>query len=404
MNERIQEMFSFANYLVVGIFLFFWIDFLWNPWGSPNILNPIDDFLYLRTGGQILYANHLVSAIGVMLVTTYFILKNPFSRAGKIVFVIFSTVSIHEILLNLVLNTFGFTFIPAYYDGGQFFKVLDLRWFFWLSLFLVLGSLFATKEQRKKLVRITLVIVLYMFGWLFYLAISHHSPWTLYQFTPAPMFHDPIDNSLEVFSWLIPLSIWFIPMDWKNVSIHYKIREMHIHNLILYLIRYRHFQTDLETTPSGKMAMAKEQKNWEHDYIPSSGLIGKTVLDVGAGCGETADFFFKHGARKVICVEPDLKKIERLRRNAQKQRWDIEVIPDVFKLKHLSLPFDYAKIDCEGGEEILSDLLHGSLYTPMCVEIHSKGLAELFERKFPNMKVRKMYHFPFNTWMGIIDG
>ena len=42
-----------------------------------------------------------------------------------------------------------------------------------------------------------------------------------------------------------------------------------------------------------------ELEMWHEQYLP----CGKKILDIGAGCGETALFYFKHGAEKVVCVE-----------------------------------------------------------------------------------------------------
>ena len=44
---------------------------------------------------------------------------------------------------------------------------------------------------------------------------------------------------------------------------------------------------------------------WNKYYLPIY-VKGLTVLDVGAGEGETAKFFLEQGARKVICIEPDV--------------------------------------------------------------------------------------------------
>jgi 2-polyprenyl-3-methyl-5-hydroxy-6-metoxy-1,4-benzoquinol methylase len=57
---------------------------------------------------------------------------------------------------------------------------------------------------------------------------------------------------------------------------------------------------------------------WEKYYIPPFSLKGKTVLDVGAGCGETVFLFFLHGAKKVIAIEPNVKAVKYLKENAKK--------------------------------------------------------------------------------------
>jgi len=54
-----------------------------------------------------------------------------------------------------------------------------------------------------------------------------------------------------------------------------------------------------------------ELKIWHEAYLP----VGKTVLDVGAGCGETAFFYLNHGAKHVICVEPPGEALQMLKKN-----------------------------------------------------------------------------------------
>lgn len=157
----------------------------------------------------------------------------------------------------------------------------------------------------------------------------------------------------------------------------------------------------LDLTRTSAMAMRKEFQMWERDYIPASGLKGKTVLDVGAGCGETAYLFFLYGAEKVICIEPDPKNIVKLVNNSNRLGWNIALFPEKFKLSHLQgLKFDYAKIDCEGSENVL---FHVTNLPPLSVEIHSLAAARLFKFLFPQMRIAKRFRFPLNTWMGFID-
>ena len=54
-----------------------------------------------------------------------------------------------------------------------------------------------------------------------------------------------------------------------------------------------------------------ELELWHRFYLP----VGETVLDLGAGCGETAYFYLQHGAKKVIAVEAEHRKIEKLQKN-----------------------------------------------------------------------------------------
>jgi hypothetical protein len=113
--------------------------------------------------------------------------------------------------------------------------------------------------------------------------------------------------------------------------------------------------------------LIQEYPMWRRTYLPSFSLKGKVVLDVGAGAGETAYLFFEQGARKVVAVEVNPLLCRYLRANVRANEWDLEVHEEPFSVSHLSIPHDFAKIDCEGGEkELLAALSLG----PCRVEMH----------------------------------
>lgn len=93
----------------------------------------------------------------------------------------------------------------------------------------------------------------------------------------------------------------------------------------------------LMLTPIHKSYVNTELSMWHRCYLP----VGKVVLDVGAGCGETAFFYLNHGAQRVICIEADNEALEMLRRNFGAD--DRVVI--------VSAKLDSIKIDIEGGEQ-----------------------------------------------------
>lgn len=71
-------------------------------------------------------------------------------------------------------------------------------------------------------------------------------------------------------------------------------------------------------------------------YLPNFNLNGKTVLDVGACCGETAWFYLKHGAKKVICIEADENRSKIILENKEKLGLNFEVYAEPFNPdKHL---------------------------------------------------------------------
>jgi len=107
----------------------------------------------------------------------------------------------------------------------------------------------------------------------------------------------------------------------------------------------------------------------------------KTVLDVGAGCGESAFFFLKHNARKVICVEPNPAAVECLQENVTRNGWNVQVLGEPFSLEMLdTLQFDCMKMDCEGCESAL--LEYEKPLPPSIIELHSTDLLIQFKRKF----------------------
>lgn len=102
--------------------------------------------------------------------------------------------------------------------------------------------------------------------------------------------------------------------------------------------------------------MEAELSDWHKIYIPSPRsrleygreLVGLTVLDVGAGCGETAQFYLLHGATHVVCIETDPAALHHLRQNFGLDS-RVTIIPRFVNL---------AKIDIEGSEEWLTVETH----------------------------------------------
>jgi tRNA G37 N-methylase Trm5 len=116
-------------------------------------------------------------------------------------------------------------------------------------------------------------------------------------------------------------------------------------------------------------------------------LKGKTVLDAGAGVGETSVFYALHGAKKIYAVEIDKEKAKLISKNAKLNSIDVEVIAEPFNINHLALPFDFAKIDVEGAETELLKL--EKINFPCLVETHTREI----EQKFKLRGFRKIYEF-----------
>lgn len=118
--------------------------------------------------------------------------------------------------------------------------------------------------------------------------------------------------------------------------------------------------------------LVNEANLWNKWY--GSDFKDKVILDVGAGAGETASFFFNRGAKMVIAVEQNPNALTYLRKNRTVNGWTLPIIESAFKLEHLSLPHDYMKMDIEGGEiELLKydgELCHCSL------EVHPEVIGK----------------------------
>ncbi len=130
--------------------------------------------------------------------------------------------------------------------------------------------------------------------------------------------------------------------------------------------------------------IAVERHIWKH-YIPPFDLKNKVVLDIGAGCGETARFYLSLGASKILCVENDPENIAYLKEN-QGNHEDIEVFAEDFKLSHIkNLKYDLIKMDIEGYEQLILDWLKDGSITKrdidnLILETHSIYIIDEFLR------------------------
>lgn len=126
-----------------------------------------------------------------------------------------------------------------------------------------------------------------------------------------------------------------------------------------------------------------------HKHYPH----GKTVLDLGAGYGETAQFFLNHGAERVICIESDPRAVEGLRANFG-GRVGVEIVQ-----AHV----DAVKVDIEGSEWGLVVETHGAF--PRLTRLQNfgsrVGLNRLDKSSIPhNLADWKMVGKETLVWQG----
>jgi hypothetical protein len=122
-----------------------------------------------------------------------------------------------------------------------------------------------------------------------------------------------------------------------------------------------------------------EWQDWKRYYLPPFTLDGTTVLDVGAGCGETALFYFLHGARRVICVESNPHLANIAIENVETNNWSADVLARPFDLGILKMKFDFMKIDCEGCE---AQLLNAELLPACVMEVHGRDVLDALTSRF----------------------
>jgi tRNA G37 N-methylase Trm5 len=118
---------------------------------------------------------------------------------------------------------------------------------------------------------------------------------------------------------------------------------------------------------------------WKAHYMPPFSLTGKTVLDAGAGCGETAYFYLANGAGRVVAVEANKERASLIEENATTNGWNVEVVAKPFSIDMLdSIPHDFLKVDIEGGERAL--LTYGGKVGEFVMETHGEELTQTLAR------------------------
>ena len=141
-------------------------------------------------------------------------------------------------------------------------------------------------------------------------------------------------------------------------------------------------ESGLWLTERMTMALTAGLKYYRRCYVPTGGLVGATVLDIGAEVGSTAWFFFQHGAKKVIAIEPEECHLEKLRFNKHAFRWNMDIIPRKFELSDLDIPRDFTKMNIEGFETdlLVPQPVPKEKLGRMTVTAHNEWIAQRFKK------------------------
>jgi len=178
---------------------------------------------------------------------------------------------------------------------------------------------------------------------------------------------------------------WHLPV-WKVSGATFKLWQLQRARSVEMTIR----KSGLKLDGCGVNALVELHQMGRY-YLPPFSLNGKTVLDIGAGCGETAWYFLRNGARKVVCIEQDKRRARLIEENRKNLNLSIEIIPHAFTAKHLSIPHDFIKCDIEGGEIEL--LPYAKKLKPCVLEVHSAWIKQQFEKNGFHA-ITKLHYYP----------
>jgi hypothetical protein len=104
------------------------------------------------------------------------------------------------------------------------------------------------------------------------------------------------------------------------------------------------------------------------------------VVDIGAGCGETAKLFLEHGARSIVAVENNPECFPYLKENAVKHGFRVW-LEDFNPERLLDLRIDTLKLDIEGWELLLLPYLDRLKYVNIVLETHCDYITQQFLKR-----------------------
>lgn len=172
-----------------------------------------------------------------------------------------------------------------------------------------------------------------------------------------------------------------------------------------------------------------EYLNGSFERFYSCECKDKVVLDVGGYIGDSARYFLKKGAQKVVIYEPVEKNVFCMRENLKEDAHAIEIISkaiaghvgtvtlssnypeghigfgnrdgryqmsvqsETFSSILSNRQIDLAKIDCEGNEKYLLSVEDALLRTIpyWIIEVHDAHVAEQVDRKFRSAGFEKQH-------------
>lgn len=163
--------------------------------------NPINDLLFARVTGPLLYGNHALVGLFLCFNIIYLTIWRKRNISISLVLLL-ATVSIHEFIL--------LPFSTLWWGWSASSALLSTTYSFWLIAFLALALHYGTKHDRKLLGQIALICCAYFAVMDFVFFLQNFHPITLAKFSYGPDVFNPEANAVELLSWFIPFSWWTI--------------------------------------------------------------------------------------------------------------------------------------------------------------------------------------------------
>ncbi|MDE1824350.1 MAG: hypothetical protein KGH74_03555 [Candidatus Micrarchaeota archaeon] len=163
-------------------------------------LDPLWNLLYARIRGPIFYLAHSSSMLGVVAVAIIKVAPNVLktSQPTRWIVAVFSTVSVHELDLDLIKLTGGIGYLDS------------LNYMLYLLGFLVLAFIICTPYQKRVILTIGAILIPFFIltEMLFYIGTD------VIDFNYGPDIYSPSTNAVEVSTWLTASAVWFLPERW----------------------------------------------------------------------------------------------------------------------------------------------------------------------------------------------
>jgi len=160
----------------------------------------------MRSGGPLLYGNHIISEVAIMGIVTWRMTKDS-KHAFKWLALGWTIVPIHEFILYTTDYILSYPHGDFYFNGSLGAD----KYLIELAAILIVGILVAKRKEKKRIALVAGIFTLYAIIWVSVLIGFDIGRITIEGFAHGPDFFNPIPNAFEVGSWILVSSLWLRP-------------------------------------------------------------------------------------------------------------------------------------------------------------------------------------------------